>query len=42
MLKVLTYNIHKGFSQYNRYFVLHEIRQQIENTDVDICMPAFP
>jgi endonuclease/exonuclease/phosphatase family metal-dependent hydrolase len=36
MLKVLTYNIHKGFSQYNRSFVLHEIKQQLENTDVDI------
>lgn len=36
MLKVLTYNIHKGFSKYNRNFVLHEIKKQLETTDVDI------
>lgn len=36
MLKVLTYNIHKGFSRYNRNFVLHEIRHQLQATDVDI------
>ena len=36
MFKVLTYNIHKGFSRYNREFVLHEIKQQLQATDVDI------
>lgn len=36
MLRVLTYNIHKGFSRYNRDFVLHEIKTQLEATDVDI------
>ena len=36
MLKVLTYNIHKGFDRRNREFVLHEIRRQIESIDVDV------
>ena len=36
MLKVLTYNIHKGFNRRNREFVLHKIRQQLEAIDVDI------
>ena len=36
MLKVLTYNIHKGFDRRNREFVLHEIREQLESIDVDV------
>jgi len=36
MLKVLTYNIHKGFNRRNREFVLHEIRQHLHQADVDI------
>ena len=36
MLRVLTYNIHKGFDRKNREFVLHEIREQLEAIDVDI------
>ncbi|MFT5658288.1 MAG: endonuclease/exonuclease/phosphatase family metal-dependent hydrolase [Gammaproteobacteria bacterium] len=36
MIKVLTYNIHKGFDVYNRNFVLHKIRQQLESIDVDM------
>ena len=36
MLKVLTYNIHKGFDRRNREFVLHEIRQHLQLADVDI------
>lgn len=36
VLKVLTYNIHKGFSAGNLRFVLHQIREQIRAADVDI------
>lgn len=36
MLTVLTYNIHKGFNRYNRDFVLHRIRHQLESVDVDV------
>ena len=36
MLKVLTYNIHKGFDRRNREFVLHEIREHLHLADVDI------
>ncbi|NOR69405.1 MAG: EEP domain-containing protein [Methylomarinum sp.] len=35
-LRVLTYNIHKGFSVGNRYFILHQIREALEKTDADI------
>lgn len=35
-LKVLTYNIHKGFSTGNTRFVLHQIRDAIERVDVDL------
>lgn len=35
-LKVLTYNIHKGFSAGNFRFVLHQIREAIEKADVDL------
>ncbi len=35
-LKILTYNIHKGFSASNQRFVLHEIKQAVTNTAVDI------
>jgi len=35
-LKVLTYNIHKGFDLYNRDFVLHGIREQLHSVDADI------
>lgn len=35
-LKVLTYNIHKGFDIYNREFVLHLIREQLHAADVDV------
>lgn len=36
LLKVLTYNIHKGFSTGNFRFVLHQIREAIEISDVDL------
>lgn len=35
-LKILTYNIHKGFSAGNFRFVLHQIREAIETSDVDM------
>ncbi len=35
-LKVLTYNIHKGFNATNQRFVLHEIKQAVMATGADI------
>jgi len=35
-IKVLTYNIHKGFDLFNREFVLHKIRDQLQMADVDV------
>ena len=35
-LKVLTYNIHKGFSASNQRFVLHEIKHAVIKTGADI------
>lgn len=35
-LSVATYNIHKGFSQFNRRFVLHELRERLRELAVDI------
>lgn len=35
-LKVMTYNIHKGFSTGNRRFVLRQIREGLRMADVDI------
>ena len=35
-LKVLTYNVHKGFAPGNRRFVLHEIRESLRETGADI------
>ena len=35
---VLTYNIHKGFSSNNREFVLHRIRDQLRELDVDLAL----
>lgn len=35
-LRVLTYNIHKGFSYGNRRFVLHQIRQSLITTEADL------
>lgn len=36
-LRVLSYNIHKGFSLANWRFTLHEIRNSIRETQADIC-----
>ncbi|MDO9107235.1 MAG: endonuclease/exonuclease/phosphatase family protein [Methylovulum sp.] len=35
-LRVLTYNIHKGFDTGNRRFVLHQIREALRATDADL------
>lgn len=35
-LKIATYNIHKGFSQFNRRMVLHELREQMHALNADI------
>ncbi len=35
-LSIATYNIHKGFSQFNRRFVLHELRQRLHELNTDI------
>lgn len=37
-LSILTYNIHKGFSSNNRQFVLHRIRDQLRELDVDVAL----
>ncbi len=37
-LKVLTYNIHKGFSSSNRHFILHGIKDSIRKVDADIVL----
>ena len=36
-LTVVTYNIHKGFSQFNRKLVLHDIREQLRTLDADVA-----
>lgn len=35
-LKVVTYNIHKGFSQFNQHLMVHELREQLRALDSDI------
>ncbi len=37
-LKIATYNIHKGFSQFNRRVVLHELRERLRELDADIVL----
>jgi endonuclease/exonuclease/phosphatase family metal-dependent hydrolase len=36
LLKILTLNLHKGFSHFNRRFVLHELRDAIRMVSADI------
>lgn len=36
-LRIVTYNIHKGFTQFNRRMVLHEIREQLNALGGDIA-----
>jgi len=35
-LRILTYNLHKGFSVGNRHFILHQIRDALVDSDADI------
>jgi endonuclease/exonuclease/phosphatase family metal-dependent hydrolase len=35
-LRILTYNIHKGFSQFNQRMVLHDLREQLRGTLADL------
>lgn len=35
-LTIATYNIHKGFSQFNRRVVLHDLRERLRELDADI------
>ena len=35
-IKVLTYNIHKGFTMGNMRFILHEIRESLRHVDADV------
>lgn len=35
-IRILTYNIHKGFSAGNKRFVLHQMRDQLRRADVDV------
>lgn len=35
-LRICTYNIHKGFSQFNRRMVIHELRDRLRTLDSDI------
>ncbi|HET7731604.1 MAG TPA: endonuclease/exonuclease/phosphatase family protein [Usitatibacter sp.] len=36
-LNVVTYNIHKGLSQFNRRLVLHEIRERLHGLEADVA-----
>lgn len=36
MFSVATWNIHKGFSQFNRRMVVHELRERLRQIDADI------
>lgn len=36
-IRMLTYNIHKGFDTGNMRFMLHQIREQLEQADVDLA-----
>ncbi|RKZ66469.1 MAG: EEP domain-containing protein [Gammaproteobacteria bacterium] len=36
LIKVLTYNIHKGFSTGNRRFILHDIKESLRIVDADV------
>ena len=35
-LHVATYNIHKGFSQFNNRMVVHDLRERLRAMDPDI------
>ena len=35
-LHITTYNIHKGFSQFNRRMMVHELRERLRGLNPDI------
>jgi endonuclease/exonuclease/phosphatase family metal-dependent hydrolase len=35
-LRIVTYNIHKGFSQFNRRMVLHDLREHLRGIQADV------
>lgn len=35
-LRITTYNIHKGFSQFNRRMMVHELRERLRSLDSDV------
>ncbi|MBP6760901.1 MAG: EEP domain-containing protein, partial [Thauera sp.] len=35
-LRICSYNIHKGFSQFNRRMVVHELRDRLRTLDSDL------
>ncbi len=35
-LRIVTYNIHKGFSQFNQHMMVHELREQLHRLGADI------
>ncbi|MEQ1622214.1 MAG: endonuclease/exonuclease/phosphatase family protein [Methylococcales bacterium] len=37
-LKILTYNLHKGFNASNRRFVLHQIKEALVDTNADVLL----
>jgi endonuclease/exonuclease/phosphatase family metal-dependent hydrolase len=37
-LRVVSYNIHKGFNVGNRHFVLHQIREALAEADADVLL----
>lgn len=37
-LTIATYNIHKGFSHFNRRVVMHELRERLRELDADIVL----
>ncbi len=37
-LRILTYNLHKGFNTGNRQFILHEMREALNLTDADVLL----
>jgi endonuclease/exonuclease/phosphatase family metal-dependent hydrolase len=38
LLRIATWNIHKGFSAFNRRIVVHELRQRLRELDADIVL----
>ena len=39
VIKVLTVNIHKGFTALNRRFMLHELREAVRAIGADVVLP---